>query len=145
MSLPLRKSWSAEKTKDTDSFVGPGSGKNSTLMLPVLKAIIQRFQNGPNHTYVNSAGQLWKPSPLMAMFTNDGQINQLASVIGVFDEQQPLPATHMLQDRLFVASHFVPMKGTVGFERLSCGGEIFVRVLLNNVVYRKSNDKIRAE
>lgn len=69
-------------------------------MLPVLNAIVRRLVDGPNYTYVNSDNTTWTPPPLVAMFTNDGQINQLASVIGVFDEQDPLPATHIPKDRV---------------------------------------------
>jgi hypothetical protein len=30
------------------------------------------------------------------------------------------------------------MKGTISFERLNCGGELYLRILLNDAVYRKS-------
>jgi len=34
------------------------------------------------------------------MFTNDGQINQLAAEIGVFDQQKPLPSTKIPSDQV---------------------------------------------
>ena len=34
------------------------------------------------------------------MFTNDGQINQLAAEIGVFDQQKPLPSTKIPNDQV---------------------------------------------
>ena len=116
---------------------GPGSGKNSTLMLPVLSAIVQRLTDGPNHTYV-TANSTFTPPPLAAMFTNDGQINQLASEIGVFDQQTPLPADHIPPGQIYIASHYVSMRGTITFERLNCNSAYFVRIALNDVVYRKS-------
>jgi acid phosphatase len=81
-------------------LTGPGSGKNYTLMQPVLNAIVQRLTDGPNKTYVNSNGQSWTPGPLMPMFTNDGQINQLAAEIGVFDQQKPLPNNKIPNDQV---------------------------------------------
>ena len=75
-------------------------------MLPVLNAIVQKLVAGPNKTYINSDNETFTPPPLAAMFTNDGQINQLVSVIGVFDDQEPLPATHIPpnQVRLLITS-----------------------------------------
>lgn len=64
-------------------------------MLSVLSSIVSRLTDGPNVEYTNSAGISFTPPPLMAMFTNDGQINQLASEIGVFDDQTPLPSTYI--------------------------------------------------
>ncbi|KIW56530.1 hypothetical protein PV05_05187 [Exophiala xenobiotica] len=114
---------------------GPGAAKNGTFMLPFLQAIIERFQDGPNETYVSSDGSSFTPPPLIAAFTNDGQVNQLAGVIGVFDDQAPLPATYIPAEQKFIASHYVTMRGTVSFERLTCSGEQYVRVLLNDAVY----------
>lgn len=141
------------------AVTGPGSGKNYTLMQPVLNAIVQRLVDGPNKTYVNSNGQSWTPGPLIPMFTNDGQINQLASEIGVFDQQKPLPSTKIPDDQvsiprcssltsallillhsqqLYIASHYVTMRGTINFERLTCSDQKYVRITLNDAVYRKS-------
>lgn len=107
-------------------------------MLPVLNGIIQRFQDGPNKTYTSSDGTSFRPPPLSAMFTNDGQINQLVSEIGVFDDQTPLPSTYIPPQNKYVASHYVTMRGTIGFERLTCSSQHYVRITLNDVVYRKS-------
>ncbi|KAG9524333.1 phosphoglycerate mutase-like protein, partial [Aureobasidium melanogenum] len=114
---------------------GPGSGKNYTLMQPVLNAIVQRLVDGPNKTYVNSNGQSWTPGPLIPMFTNDGQINQLVSEIGVFDQQKPLPSTKIPDDQIYIASHYVTMRGTINFERLTCSNQKYVRITLNDAVY----------
>ncbi|KAI1613080.1 putative histidine acid phosphatase [Exophiala viscosa] len=114
---------------------GPGSYKNGTMMLPVLNNIIQRFQDGPNKTYTSSDGSSFQPPPLAAMFTNDGQINQLVSQIGVFDDQAPLPSTYIPAGNKYVASHYVSMRGTIGFERLTCSSKHYMRLTLNDVVY----------
>jgi acid phosphatase len=130
---------------------GPGSGGNGTLMLSVLNAVVHRLQDGPNETYTNSAGQDFTPGPLAAMFTNDGQISQLISELGVYDDVAPLPSTSIPSPQKYVASNFVTMRGTVQFERLTCsasatnmngtsidvraGTKKYVRILLNNAVY----------
>ncbi|KAK5467821.1 hypothetical protein LTS15_000794 [Exophiala xenobiotica] len=95
----------------------------------------RRFQDGPNQTYTSSDGSLFTPPPLIAAFTNDGQVNQPAGVIGVFGDQAPLPATYIPAQQNFVASHYVTVRGRVSFDRLTCSGEQCVRVLLNDAVY----------
>ncbi|KAL6249076.1 hypothetical protein RBB50_004139 [Rhinocladiella similis] len=119
---------------------GPGADKNSTFMLPFLEAVVARFQDGPSKVYVSSSSNgstsgTFSPPPLIATFTNDGQINQLVSVIGVFDDQEPLPATHIPFPQKYIASHYTTMRGTISFERLTCSNSQYVRILLNDAVY----------
>jgi len=81
-------------------------------MLPFLTDLVKHFVDGPNATYPSSnatAATPFHPNPLIATFTNDGQINQLAAAIGVFDDEPQLPATHIPSNRKFRASNFVPM------------------------------------
>ncbi|KAF4536891.1 Histidine phosphatase superfamily clade-2 [Lasiodiplodia theobromae] len=115
---------------------GPGNAVAKATMLPFLLGLVQRFQDGPNATYVDSNGDSWTPPPLTAAFTNDGQVSQLAAAVGVFDNLPDLPGDHLLANRTFRASRYVTMKGTVGFERLNCADEgLYMRVKLNDVVY----------
>jgi acid phosphatase len=122
---------------------GPGSLKNSTFMLPFLSALVSRFVDGPNKTYTSSDGTPFTPPPFIASFTNDAQINQLVSQIGIFDNEAPLPPNRIPNDQKYISSRFVPMRGTIGFERLTCTGNQkrnqksgqFIRVVLNDVVY----------
>ncbi|KAI9737436.1 MAG: hypothetical protein M1834_009590 [Cirrosporium novae-zelandiae] len=124
---------------------GPGAFKNDTVMLPLLEAIVKRFQDGPNKTYTSSDNTTFTPPKLTAMFTNDGQVNQLVSVSGIFDNQTALPATRIPDNQLYIASHIVPMKGFILFEKLSCPSsstttnsttpEKYIRILLNNAIY----------
>ena len=39
--------------------------------------------------------------------------------------------------QIYVSSRNNPMRGTVAFERLNCGGSLYLRLLLNDAVYRK--------
>lgn len=122
---------------------GPGSLKNSTFMLPFLSALVSRFVDGPNKTYTSSDGTAFTPPPFIATFTNDAQIKQLVSQIGVFDDQAPLPPDRIPDNQKYISSRYVTMRGTIGFERLTCIGNRkrgqtpgqFLRIILNDVVY----------
>ncbi|KAL1639986.1 hypothetical protein SLS58_007412 [Diplodia intermedia] len=115
---------------------GPGNAVAAAAMLPFLIGVVERFRDGPGKAYVGGDGVEWTPPPLVAAFTNDGQVAQVAAAVGVFDGLADLPADGVVAGRVFRASRFVTMRGTVGLERLDCGGEgVFVRVRLNDAVY----------
>ncbi|EXJ80373.1 hypothetical protein A1O1_08517 [Capronia coronata CBS 617.96] len=114
---------------------GPGSdeGKGKYMMFPFLASIADMLDTD---TYSNSTGDVGVLQPLTMAFLNDGQISQLVAQIGVFDDEPALPSTYMPDSRKYVASRFVSMRGTVAFERLSCGcGSKYLRVRLNDAVY----------
>jgi acid phosphatase len=115
---------------------GPGSGLAGTMMLPLLDAVKSLLVDGPGKSYNGSNGTVFTPPPLVVAFTHDGQINQLASVVGAFDGHPSLPSGRLLEKRKYVSSRITPMRGTVALERLVCGdGERFVRIRLNDAVY----------
>ncbi|KAK6426506.1 hypothetical protein LTR95_016123 [Oleoguttula sp. CCFEE 5521] len=116
---------------------GPGTDIEQQLMLPFLVALVQRFVDGPNATYVNANGTSpFTPNPLIATFTNDGQISQLAAALGIYDDQKPLSATRIDKNRIYISSTFVTLRGTIGFERLNCGSKgLYMRIKLNDQVY----------
>ena len=131
-----------EYAQDLRYWYGTGLGTDveKHMMLPVLDGLIQRFLDGPNATYTNSDGSTFVPPNLIASFLNDGQMNQLIAALGVFDKEAQLPANNIPRNRLFRASNFLTMRGTIGFERLSCsskksGDGVYVRIRLNDVVY----------
>ncbi|KAK6396782.1 hypothetical protein LTR65_008680 [Meristemomyces frigidus] len=134
-----------EYAQDIRYWYGSGIGAQAQvdkyLMLPFLTDVVQVFVNGPNISYTSANSSTpFRPNPLIATFTNDGQINQLAAAIGVFDDQPALPATHIPSNRKFKASNFVPMRGTIGFERLNCGQRgLFMRIKLDDQVYPVSS------
>ncbi|KAB8271582.1 histidine phosphatase superfamily [Aspergillus minisclerotigenes] len=117
---------------------GPGVGKNMTVMLPVLQGVVNLLKEGPSATAEKGNDTLQLP-PLVVAFTHDNQLNELASLLGVFDDQKPLASNKMDQDRIYVSSNVNPMRGTIAFERLTCtsGGQSTanVRILLNDAVY----------
>ncbi|CAN9292924.1 unnamed protein product [Alternaria alternata] len=146
-----------EYAQDLRYWYGTGLGSDieKYQMLPVVDMTVQRFFDGPNATYQTGNGT-FVPPKIMANFANDGQINQLAAAIGVFDGQQQLPGNMSLPNRIFRSSQVVKMRGTIAFERLSCPvaahdgnygysahsdynstapEEAFVRIRINEVVY----------
>lgn len=70
----------------------PGVGKNMTVMLPVLQWIVELLQTGPNITAKTENNGTVVVPPLVVAFTHDNEINELASLLGVFDEQTELSA-----------------------------------------------------
>ncbi|RHZ48334.1 putative histidine acid phosphatase [Aspergillus thermomutatus] len=117
---------------------GPGAGKNMTVMLPVLQGIVNLLEDGPAATAKTSTGTSKLP-PLIVAFTHDNQINELASILGIFDEQKALAADKMDNKRIYVSTRVNPMRGTIAFERLNCTSRgrtsVNVRIRLNDAVY----------
>ncbi|KAF2771338.1 multiple inositol polyphosphate phosphatase [Teratosphaeria nubilosa] len=130
-----------EYAQDLRYWYGDGglgtTGPGRNLMLQFLTDLVNVFVSGPNASYSNCNSSTSFTSPrLIATFTNDGQVNQLASAIGVFDQQAQLPSTYIPTDRIFKATAFDTMRGTIGFERLNCGSKgLFMRLKLNEQVY----------
>lgn len=125
---------------------GPGSGLESTMMLPLLGSIVEVLQQGPNKSYTTHTGSNFKPPPLVVAFTHDNQINQLASATGVFDAQRNLTTDKIDESRIFISSRINPMRGTIAFERLSCSassssskGSTYVRIRFNDAIYPVSS------
>ncbi|KAF2963272.1 hypothetical protein GQX73_g10284 [Xylaria multiplex] len=110
-------------------------------MLPVLQGVVDLLRSGPETPVVQGAADgdegnsVDVVGPLTVAFTHDNQINELASILGVFDEQVPLAADSLDESRIYVSSRINPMRGTVAFERLDCSGRKYLRLLLNDAVY----------
>jgi hypothetical protein len=100
--------------------VGPGADVSRKMMVPFLNALMQRFVDGPEAEGVAVGGGSFKLPKLLMNFLNDGQLNQLAAAVGVFDDQAPLPTDRIAKDRLWRSSRISPMRGTIAFERLNC-------------------------
>ncbi len=89
--------------------IGAGAGKNMTVQYPVLQGIVNLLKEGPDATTESSNGSEKLP-PLIVAFTHDNQINELASILGVFDNQQPLSAKKVDNDRAspsIIALYFI--------------------------------------
>jgi hypothetical protein len=100
--------------------VGPAADVASKMMVPFLNALVQRFVEGPGAEGKKPDGSKFKLPKLLMNFLNDGQLNELAVALGVYDEQEPLPTDRIPKDRLWVNSRISPMRGTIALERLTC-------------------------
>ncbi|KAK9769146.1 putative Histidine acid phosphatase [Seiridium cardinale] len=100
--------------------VGPGTDLPKKMMTPFLNTLVDLFAQGPNITGIAADGSSFQVPRLLMSFLNDGQLTELVTSSGVFDEQQPLSATEKDDERLWVGSRYVSMRGTIAFERLNC-------------------------
>jgi acid phosphatase len=140
-----------EYAQDLRYWYGTGLGSDieKYQMLPIVEGLVQRFVDGPNVVY-QLPNSTFVPPKVIANFANDGQINQIVAVLGVFDNEPQLPANRTLPNRMFRSSRLTPMRGTVAFERLSCpvapqsscgppsnntASDAYMRIRLNEVVY----------
>ncbi|KAK1993958.1 histidine acid phosphatase [Colletotrichum falcatum] len=100
--------------------VGPGTDIPGKMMTPFLNALMGILEAGPSINGTREDGRSFNLPKLVMSFLNDGQLNQLITASGVFDEQQPLSSTEKYDDRQYVSSRFTTMRGTIAFERLNC-------------------------
>ncbi|KAI8631763.1 histidine acid phosphatase [Xylariaceae sp. FL1651] len=101
--------------------LGPGTDLEQKMMTPYLDAVLELLaRDSSDITGTAADGSSFKLPKLLMSFINDGQIAELITASGVFDNQSPLSATTKDDNRLFIASHFVSMRGTIAFERLNC-------------------------
>lgn len=89
-------------------------------MMPYLNALVGLLEQGPGTNGTAADGSIFTLPSLLTTFLNDGQLAELVTVSGVFDDEPVFSGTEMNPDRLFIASHFVTMRGTIAFERLNC-------------------------
>jgi acid phosphatase len=68
-------------------------------MLPVLQGVVNLLKDGPSATADKGNDTLQLPQ-LVVAFTHDNQINELASILGVFDEQKPLVSNKVDSNRV---------------------------------------------
>lgn len=71
---------------------GPGSLRNASVMLPVIQGVVDILLSGPETPVKEPNGDTGVLGPLTVAFTQDNQINQMVSSLGVFDDQPALAA-----------------------------------------------------
>lgn len=71
-----------------------------TVMLPVLQGIVDLLETGPKATAKTGRNGTVTLPPLIMAFTHDNEINELASLLGVFEDQKPLDARKMDSNRV---------------------------------------------
>lgn len=100
--------------------LGPGTDLEKKMMTPYLNAMVGLLEQGPGTTGTAADGRNFTLPGLLTTFLNDGQLAELVTASGVFDDEPVLSGREVNPNRLFVASHFVSMRGTIAFERLNC-------------------------
>ncbi|KAH9910101.1 histidine acid phosphatase [Xylariomycetidae sp. FL2044] len=134
--------------------IGPGTDLPKKMMTPFLNALVGLLQEGPAINGTKADGSTFSLPKLLVSFLNDGQLTELVTASGVFDEQPPLSPTEKDDDRLWIGSRYVSMRGTLAFERLNCkaaregnstisspswdrttANATYVRLRLNDAVY----------
>lgn len=100
--------------------IGPGTDLNKKMMTPFLSALMALLEQGPNINGTKADGSSFKLPKVLSSFLNDGQLTELVTASGVFDEQPMLSPTSRDDDRLWIGSRYVSMRGTIAFERLNC-------------------------
>jgi hypothetical protein len=112
--------------------VGPGVDLPSKMMLPFLNSLVGLLAQGPgiNGTFAN--GTSYVLPDIITAFLNDGQITELGAATGVWDDSAVLSGLAIPDDWTYIASHFVSMRGTVAFERLTCEVDAPVKVKARN-------------
>ncbi|KAI0167152.1 phosphoglycerate mutase-like protein [Hypoxylon sp. FL1284] len=139
--------------------VGPGTDLPKKMMTPFLNALVGLLES-ESVKGTKADGTAFELPKLLVSFLNDGQLTELVTASGVFDAQLPLSALEKDENRLWVGSRYVSMRGTIAFERLNCtvgddsnkstgpisvlpnptpstsvGRATYVRVRLNDAVY----------
>lgn len=100
--------------------LGPGTDLEQKMMTPYLNALVGLLEKGPGINGTAADGSTFRLPSLLTTFLNDGQLAELVTASGVFDDEPVFSGTELNPDRLFIASHFVTMRGTIAFERLNC-------------------------
>ncbi len=80
-------------------------------MLPFLNNLVGLLANGPGVTGTYANGSTYTLPNLIMALANDGQLTELSAAAGVFDDQTSLSGTGRLADWVYIASHFVSMRG----------------------------------
>ncbi|OTB16807.1 hypothetical protein K445DRAFT_316285 [Daldinia sp. EC12] len=129
--------------------IGPGTDLPKKMMTPFLNTLVGILQNGTS-TGTGTNGSTFDIPKLLVSFLNDGQLTELVTASGVFDEQPALSPTKKDDSRLWVGSRYVSMRGTIAFERLNCAtkgddepgaypadglNDTYIRIKLNDAVY----------
>jgi len=109
--------------------------------------IIHFYRAGPGTPYSRAMGHLWlnatknllvegpqSAGPLYFSFVHDGDIVPMLASLGLFEDEQDLPVTHIVNDRKWKTSQVTPMGGRILFERLTCADRKFVRIIVNDGV-----------
>ena len=87
-----------------------------------------------NRTLDSNAATFPLNRAFYADFSHDNEMIAIYSAIGLFRPPQPLNPQAPDPRRTWIASELVPFSARLVIERLECGGEVFVRMLVNDAL-----------
>lgn len=127
-----------EYAQDLRYYYGIGDGVDlaSKMMLPFLNSLMGVIADGPGQNGTAKNGSSFAIPNILTTFVNDGQLTELVAATGVMSDQSPLDGTKIPETWKYIASHFVSMRGTVAFERLSCKVAVAANATGNGIAKR---------
>ncbi|KAJ4982848.1 histidine acid phosphatase [Stagonosporopsis vannaccii] len=103
------------------------------LAFEYARDLLHYYRAGPGQRYAAAMGWLWvnattnlmaeggtTAGPLFFSFVHDGDIAPMITALGVINDEQHLPTTHIAHDRKWRKSQVSPMGGRIILELLSC-------------------------
>lgn len=101
---------------------GPGNNLTGTIGAPYLNATLKYLKEDS------------PPQKVVLAFTHDTNIEHFHSALGLVAPENDLPNDYIPFPRPYAHSEIVPMGARLYTEKLSCGGETYVRYLMNDAV-----------
>ncbi|WEJ93686.1 acid phosphatase pho5 [Yamadazyma tenuis] len=113
---------SNEYNKDVSLYheVGAGNRFSQAAGSPLVRSLLQLLHDKSN------------PQKLWISFTHDYDLVTLYTALSLFTDH--LDAKEIQFDRQFTKSHIIPQSTRLIVERLACGGNTYVRIILNDSV-----------
>ncbi|CDK25594.1 unnamed protein product [Kuraishia capsulata CBS 1993] len=111
---------------------GPGYNMSNALGSLFVNASIALLNQKDG---VNSDGINGYEQKIFMSFSHDTDIISIASAFGLYEGQDSLPVDRIEFQRSFKVSDLVPMAGHLVLERLMCGKNEYVRIIMNESVY----------
>ncbi|KAF2131083.1 phosphoglycerate mutase-like protein [Dothidotthia symphoricarpi CBS 119687] len=120
------------------------------LSFEYARDVLHYYRAGPGNKYASSMGSLFlnattnlmlegpSAGPLFFSFVHDGDLTPMLAALDIINDNEHLPATHMVPNRKWRTSQILPMGGRIIFELLSCnvtrpsGRRKFVRLNIND-------------
>ncbi|KAL1717371.1 histidine phosphatase superfamily [Schizophyllum commune] len=128
---------------DLDKYYGTGYGQELGPVQGVgyINELIARLTGQPvqdstqtNHTLDSSNDTFPLDRTVYADFSHDNQMVAIYSAMGLFTQAAALDPSNPDPARTWRASNLVPFSARMVTERLSCDGEAYVRVLVNDAL-----------